>query len=105
MLRRTPMLAKVQNSEVPPEEIKGKGIPLVGTRESTTRMLKKAWSRMLVVMPKATRGAKGSCERKAVRKPRQPKTAKRITTQMAPMNPNSSAMLAKMKSVEEIGRA
>ena len=55
------MLASVQKSEVPPEEIKGSGMPLVGTRESTTLMLKKAWRRMLVVMPKATRRAKGSC--------------------------------------------
>ena len=70
------MLASVQNNEVPPDEMSGSGIPLVGTRESTTLMLKKACSRMLVVMPKATRRAKGSWERKAVRRPRTPKRTK-----------------------------
>jgi hypothetical protein len=59
-----PMLASVQKSEVPPEEISGSGMPLVGTSDSTTLMLKKACSRMVVVMPKATRRAKGSWERK-----------------------------------------
>ena len=64
------MLANVKKSEVPPEEMKGSGIPLVGRSERTTLMLKKACSRMAVVMPKAVRRAKGSVERKAVRRPR-----------------------------------
>ncbi len=42
MLSRMPMLARVQASEVPPEEMSGRGMPLVGSRESTTLMLKKA---------------------------------------------------------------
>lgn len=57
------MLAKVKKRLVPPLEMKGSGIPLVGRRESTTLMLKKAWSRMAVVMPKAVRRANGSVER------------------------------------------
>ena len=36
------MPASVKKSEVPPEEMKGSGIPLVGSSESTTLMLKKA---------------------------------------------------------------
>ena len=70
------MLARVKNIEVPPEEISGSGMPLVGTSESTTLILKKACSRMVVVMPKATRRANGSWERKAARRPRTPKTTK-----------------------------
>ena len=68
------MLASVKKSDVPPEEMSGSGMPLVGSSESTTLMLKKACSRMAVVMPKATRRAKGSWERKAVRRPRTPST-------------------------------
>ncbi len=33
MLSRMPMLARVKKSEVPPEEISGSGMPLVGTRD------------------------------------------------------------------------
>ena len=47
---------------------------------------------------------KGIVERKAVRRPRKPRTTKSITMEMAPMKPSSSAMLAKMKSVEASGR-
>ena len=54
------MDASVKNSEVPPEEISGSGMPFVGTSESTTLMLKNACSRMVVVMPKATRRRNGS---------------------------------------------
>ena len=54
------MLAKVKNREVPPEEISGRGIPFVGTSESTTLMLKNACRRIVVVMPKATSRANGS---------------------------------------------
>ncbi len=70
MFRRMPIPARVKKRLVPPEEMKGRGIPLVGRRERTTLMLKKAWSRMAVVMPKAVRRANGSVERKAVRRPR-----------------------------------
>src|ERR1700722_12970930 len=39
MLSRTPMLAKVTKSEVPPKEMKGSVMPLVGSRATTTLML------------------------------------------------------------------
>ena len=42
MLSRTPMVQRVMKIEVPPEEINGSGMPLVGTRLRTTLMLKKA---------------------------------------------------------------
>ncbi len=62
------MPARVKKRLVPPEEMKGNGIPLVGSSESTTLMLKKAWRRIAVVIPKAVRRANGSVERKAVRR-------------------------------------
>ena len=104
MFSKIPTLASVQNSDVPPCEIIGRGMPLLGTSESTTLMLKKACYRIDVVMPKATSRAKGSVQRKAVRSPRAPNIANKITIDMAPMNPSSSAMLAKMKSVAASGR-
>jgi hypothetical protein len=42
MLRRMPMPERVKKRLVPPEEMKGRGIPLVGSNERTTLMLKKA---------------------------------------------------------------
>ena len=54
------MLARVKKSEVPPEEMRGSGMPLVGTRDRTTLMLKNAWRRMVAVMPKVvSTGAPG----------------------------------------------
>src|SRR5580658_5604610 len=60
MLSRMPMLARVQKSEVPPEEMSGRGMPLAGTSDSTTLMLKKACKRIAVERPKAVRRLKGS---------------------------------------------
>ena len=54
------MPASVTKTEVPPEEISGSGIPLAGTSESSTLMLKKAWRTMGEVRPKPTIRAKGS---------------------------------------------
>jgi hypothetical protein len=42
MFSRMPMPARVKKRLVPPEEMKGKGIPFVGRSERTTLMLKKA---------------------------------------------------------------
>jgi hypothetical protein len=63
MLRRTPMQARVTKSEVPPKEMKGSVMPLVGSRATTTLMLKNAWMRTALVRPKAMKRAKGSVER------------------------------------------
>ena len=57
------MLASVKNRDVPPEEMNGSVMPLVGTSASTTLMLKNAWIRIVAVMPKARKRAKGSFDR------------------------------------------
>jgi len=54
-------------------------------------------------MPKATRRRKGPGA-KSARSPRTPKIANNSTIETAPMNPNSSAMLAKMKSCGSAGK-
>ena len=50
-LSSTPIQASVTKTLVPPEEMNGSGMPLVGSSASTTLMLKKAWMRMAVVRP------------------------------------------------------
>ncbi len=37
----------------PPEEKKGRGMPVAGTKPVTTAMLSRAWRVMVLVMPKA----------------------------------------------------
>ena len=70
MFKRTPILSSVKNSDVPPSEMKGSVIPLVGTSARTTLMLKNAWMMMVAVMPKARKRANGSVESRAARRPR-----------------------------------
>ena len=63
MFSSTPIEVRVTKSEVPPEEISGNGIPLVGTSDSTTLMLKNACKRIALVIPKEANRANGSRER------------------------------------------
>ena len=70
MFSKTPMLASVMNTAVPPDEMKGSGMPFVGTSANTTEMLKNAWIRIMVVRPKARKRANGSVDRIAARRPR-----------------------------------
>jgi hypothetical protein len=49
----TPTLASIMNRLDPPYEINGSGIPLVGSSASTTLMLKKACTTIIVVTPMA----------------------------------------------------
>ncbi len=64
------MDASVMNSDVPPEEINGSGIPFVGTSDSTTLMLKNAWIKIVAVIPTARNCANGSRASIAARSPR-----------------------------------
>ena len=70
MFNSTPIPARVKKSEVPPKEMNGSVIPLVGTSAMATLMLKKAWISTAEVSPKARKRAKGSVERNAARSPR-----------------------------------
>ena len=70
MFNSTPIPARVKKSEVPPKEMNGSVIPLVGTSAMATLMLKKAWINTALVSPKARKRAKGSVERNAARSPR-----------------------------------
>ena len=61
------MHASVMNTLVPPDEINGSGIPLVGSSASTTLMLKNACTRIAVVNPNARNRANGSLDKNAAR--------------------------------------
>ena len=67
-------------------------------------MFTNACSTSIIVMPSARNAPKLSGARSAVRRPRQAITPKHITTSEAPSKPVSSAITAKMKSVNGSGR-
>ena len=98
------MLARVINTLVPPEEMNGSGIPLVGSNATTTLMLKNACTRIVTVSPNARKRANGSVDSTAARSPRYPRKQKSPTVQSAPIKPSSSQTLAKIKSVCRSGR-
>src|SRR6266545_2100291 len=95
--RPTPKRAKT--SEDPPALMKGRGIPLVGTRPRTTLMLMKAWITMDRVRPAARNIPKASGAFQAARRPRQSRRTKASSTRSAPSRPSSSPITAKMKSL------
>lgn len=46
-------------SDEPPDEMKGKGLPVVGAMPMTHAMFKNAWNTHIVVSPAATNAPKG----------------------------------------------
>jgi hypothetical protein len=86
-------------SELPPYEMKGRVIPVIGTRLATTAMLIQAWKESHTVMPVASSAPVASCARSAMRTPRNATTRKSSTTASAPARPSSSPRTAKIESV------
>jgi len=72
-------------------------MPLVGSRASTTLMLKNAWISTAVVMPKARKRANGS-GRKKCRTETTIASATKADDNHCPIRPSSSHTFAKMKS-------
>ena len=70
------MPTMLMSSDEPPELTNGSGMPLVGSRPSTTLMLKNAWNATIVVRPIARNAPNRSGARIAVRSPRQVMTQK-----------------------------
>ena len=86
-------------SELPPYEIKGRVMPVIGTRLATTAMLTHAWKQSHIVMPVASNAPVASCARSAMRTPRNARARKSRTMTSAPARPSSSPSTAKMESV------
>jgi hypothetical protein len=91
-------------SELPPAEMNGSGMPVTGNSPTTTPMLMNAWMLIQDVMPPASSAPNVSGARRAVRMPRYANARNNTMTTAPPTRPNSSPMIAKMKSFEALGR-
>jgi len=99
-----PAAAKLTTSDEPPALMNGKVMPVTGSSATTTAMLTNAWKHSHAVIPAASSAPKVSGARSAVRMPAYARRMNRPITRPAPMNPNSSPMIAKMKSFHAFGR-
>jgi len=93
----------VITSDVPPREIIGSGMPVTGSRPMTYPMLIAACPTSQMVAADATILMNGSTLRLAMRRPVYASRPNRSRTRPAPMSPNSSPMMAKMKSESAFG--
>ena len=73
------MLARLTSSDEPPLLTSGSGMPLVGSRPSTTLMFRNAWATTIVVMPSARKAPNRSGAVTAARRPRQAMTQKQTS--------------------------
>jgi len=99
-----PTAAKLTTSDEPPALMNGRVMPVTGTSATTTAMLMNACRQSQAVIPVASRAPNVSGARSAVRIPAKARMPKRAMTIAAPTNPNSSPMIAKMKSFQAFGR-
>src|SRR5690606_28680343 len=100
----SPIPNSVGISDEPPADTSGSGMPVTGSRPITVPMLTRACSTIQTVTEVAARRANGSRVRSATRRPAYPRTPNSPTTTRVPTSPNSSPMIAKMKSLSGWGR-
>ena len=92
---------------LPPELINGSVSPLVGSNPDATPILMKLWAASMMPMPKLAKQTKERSRaraRKLTANTFQTKPKKAAIKTMAPIKPNSSAMMAKIKSVCASGK-
>ena len=70
MERRIPTAAKLTTSDEPPMLTNGRVMPVIGSSDTTTPMLMKAWSVIQDVMPMASSAPNVSGAPSAIRMPR-----------------------------------
>lgn len=104
MDRRIPTAAKLMISDEPPALMNGSVMPVTGSKATTTAMFTKAWKPRLAVIPAAKRPPNVSGAVSETRTPSYTRRAKSAITISPPINPNSSPMMAKMKSFDALGR-
>ena len=90
---------RVIASDDPPALTNGSVMPVTGTSATTTPMLMNAWMHTQAARPAASRPPNVSGAARAIRMPWYAMTTKSVMTITAPMSPNSSPMMAKMKSL------
>jgi len=91
-------------SELPPYEMNGRVIPVIGTRLATTAIFTQAWKQSHIVTPVASNAPVESSARSAIRTPRNASARKSRTIRSVPARPSSSPRTAKIESVYGCGR-
>ena len=91
-------------SELPPYEMNGSVMPVIGTRLATTAMFTHAWKTSHVVMPAAKSAPVESFARSAIAMPRYAIAKNSTMTTSVPARPISSPSTAKIESVYGAGR-
>ncbi len=93
------MAIQLDNNELPPELIKGNGIPVTGKTPIFIPILMAAWVKNMTANPIIISILNGSSAFEDNRTNRHRRNPKRIITVPAPTKPNSSPIVAKIKSV------
>ena len=90
---------KILMRELLPKLINGSGRPVLGKIAVATAMLANAWNAISVAIPAQIRRPPKSLARAAIIRHSYMINKNNMITAMQPMNPNSSPITAKMKSV------
>ena len=104
MLSKTPTPNSDQSRLLPPDEINGSGTPVSGNTEIIEPTLINAWQSNHSEIPVASSRENMSGAAAATRKPRSPIVINSAKIISAPIQPNSSAMIAKIESLAASGR-
>ena len=86
--------------DVPPDEMKGSGFPVVGNTPMTQAMFRNAWNTSITVAPPAIMAPMSSEARSAMASPAYSTQKNSPMTKSAPTSPSSSPM----KSLSEANR-
>ena len=104
MLAKMPIIAHDTTRFEPPYEINGKGIPVNGMRDTMALKLIIICKDRANAIPPARSFPKSSDAVNAIRRAESTRTKNKIITIVAPINPNSSPIIAKIESVVTSGR-
>ena len=96
-------MMKLESSEEPPWLMKGRVMPVRGSRRVTPPTMMKAWIDIDVMRPTAVNAAMSDLARAAVAKARTASSMKAMRTAPAPSRPISSPIAEKMKSLATTG--
>ena len=89
----------VRTKELPPEDKRGKGIPVIGARPKFIPIFIVACEKIMTIIPKQRSCPKRDGDLRAITVDLAKINPKRIITTRDPKNPHSSEREAKMKSV------
>ena len=103
ILSRMSTQTRLVTSDEPPYDIKGRVMPVRGTRPRFPPMIKKLWTAKKAEIPNAKYLPKDVFADCAITKPRIVSSITRIMIAVVPNNPNSSAIAVKMKSETATG--